>query len=555
MTNLQKRILVVEDENIVSMDLRLSLERLGYHVTGCVGTGEQAIASVRTEPPDLVLMDVQLRGDMDGTQAAAVIRQQFDVPVVYLTAYSNDATLEKARVTEPFGYILKPFEERELHVVIEMALFRKEAQTQHERLLKEQVARAAVESERKKLKFLAEAGERLAASMDLKGTLDDVVGLAVPELADWAALHVKEADRVRTLVVKHAGGGEHVIWELMRRYPLPEGHPRGYPRVIHTREPELRAQVDDEHLQAMALDGEHLHLLRALGTRSEICVPLVVRGEAFGALTLATGASGRVFGPEDLELVTDLARRCATAIDNARLYDAAQRAIALRDEFLSVAAHELRTPLTSLVLAFQRFEERLKGVGEPALGAKFTLLVQQFDRLTDLVERLLDLSRLSAGKLDIKPGRTDLARVVRDVVQRFEEEAHRAGTAVSVSGPLELVGVWDRTRLEQVLTNLVGNALKFSTGKPVEVSVQGEDGLASVTIRDHGIGIPEEKLPLIFERFGRGVPARSYGGLGLGLYVARQLVEAHGGQIRVTSAVGEGTTFSVDLPRRLEMST
>src|SRR5688572_28184037 len=144
---MRSRILIVEDESIVAMDLHASLLRLGYDAREPVGTGADAMRVIEQEVPDLVLMDIQLRGGMDGIETASLIRQRFDVPVIFLTAYSDDRTLERAQVTEPFGYLLKPFDERELHIVIEMALFRRGAQKEHEKLLQEQAARAAIEKE------------------------------------------------------------------------------------------------------------------------------------------------------------------------------------------------------------------------------------------------------------------------------------------------------------------------------------------------------------------------------------------------------------------------
>jgi signal transduction histidine kinase len=551
MTEAPKRILVVEDEEIVSVELRARLEHLGYQVTDCVSTGQQAIAAADSGRPALVLMDIHLRGAMDGVEAADHIRRTFDIPVIYLTGHTDDATVKRAQTTEAFGYMLKPFDERELQVLIEMTLFRHSAQKEHERLLQERAARAAGEKERLWLQFLTRAGERLSTSLDLTATLQEVASIVVPGLADCAALHVKdEGTRPRALVARHAAGADDLMWALLREHPPALEATRGYAHVIRTGLPELLPSIDLEAIAAG--DPERLRLLRALDVRALICVPLVIRGETFGALTLALAGSDRTYGRDDLDHAMALGRLCATAVDNARLYERAQSAIALRDEFLSVASHELRTPLASMVLAFQSIERGIKKLGDEPLGRKFGSISQQFDRLTELVERLLDVSRLSAGKLDIKVDEADLAQLAREVAGRFDEDARRAGSTLEVRGPSRLVGYWDRTRIEQILTNLIANALKFCSGKPVELLLEEQEGTVSFVVRDHGIGIPKEKLPHVFERFGRGVSARNYGGLGLGLYVTRQLVEAHGGHIRVASDVGEGTSFFVELPRAAE---
>jgi signal transduction histidine kinase len=550
MTELAPRILVVEDENIVAMDLRASLIRLGYEVTEAVRTGQQAIESAERHRPDTVLMDIRLSGDLDGIEAAEQITKRLDVPVVYLTAFSDEATLRRARVTGPFGYLLKPFDERELHIVIELALFRHRAQKEHEKLLREQAARAAIEKEHRWTQLLAEAGEQLSASLDVDATLQAVARLAVPRLADWAAVHRKEGGDVRTVTVHHAQGKEALLWELLRRYPPDPDLPHAYPFVVRTGKPELLPDMGDQFLASISEDPEHLQLLRALQLRAQMCVPLAVRGTVWGALTLAVSESGRSYELEDLEHAIELARRCAAALDNANLYQAAQDAIAVRDDFLSVASHELRTPLTAIVLGLQSIGRALRRLGDEGLLQRIARVHDQVGRLTGLVDALLDVSRIRAGKLDLKLEEFDLARLVHEVADRFAEPAELARCTLQVRTPAEIRGVWDSMRIDQVLTNLLSNALKFGAGQPVEVTAEGDDGSVRVVVRDQGIGIDREMLPRIFARFERGVSARNYGGLGLGLYITRQLVEAHGGRIEVDTNTEHGAAFIVQLPRR-----
>jgi signal transduction histidine kinase len=550
MTRTGKSILVVEDENIVAMDIRNSLTALGYSVTDCVGTGESAIESVEKHRPSLVLMDIHLRGEMDGIEAAEQILRRFDIPVVYVTAYSDEATLKRARVTEPYGYLLKPFDERELNIVIEMSLFRHTAQREHERLLQERAARAAIEKDHHWMQFLVAAGEHLSASLDLETTLGAIARLAVPQLADITLIQLKEGDEVRTVAVHHVGGKEELIWELLRRYPPDPFLPHGYPQVIRTGQPELLPSIGEGVLVASAVDAENLQLLRALGLRASVCVPLIARGEVFGAMTLAVAESNRVYGQEDLDHAMELARRCASAIDNARLYQEAQQAIVLRDEFLSVASHELRTPLASATLALQNVERSILRLAEESLNKKVKMILQQFSNLSELVDRLLDVSRLATGRVDIRPEELDLAELVRTIAIGLDDSARKAGTTLQVRVPARLEGSWDGLRIGQVLTNLIGNAIKFCGGQPIHVSLDGDEKKAVLIVRDRGIGIPADKLSRIFNRFERGVSARNYGGLGLGLYVARQLVEAHGGQIHAESEPSQGTSFVVELPRR-----
>ena len=543
------KILVVEDENIVAMDLRASLIALGYEVTDTAGTAREAVDSAQRRKPDLVLMDINLRGETDGIAAADVIRTRLALPVVYLTAFSDEPTLRRARVTEPFGYLLKPFDERELHIAVELAIYRHQAQREHENFLQEQAARTAIEERHRWVRFLAEAGAQLSATLDVRATLESLARLAVPHLADLAAVHFMEGREIRTAVIHHVEGKEGLVRELLGRHPPGADVPLGYPRVIRTGEPELLSEIGDEVLAGFAVDEENLRQLRNLGLRSQICVPLTVRGSTAGALTLGIIGSDRRFGQEDLDHAMELARRCATALENAQLYQAAREAIAVRDEFLSVASHELRTPLTSMLLTVQGLERVVQRSEDERLREKTGRVAHQLGRLIKLVDSLLDVSRIAAGRMELSTEEFDLSALAREVAARFMETARVNGSALEVRAPDRLVGVWDPMRVDQVLTNLLSNAVKFGAGKPIELAVQGDDAAVKLVVADRGIGISKEKIALVFDRFERAVPVRKYGGLGLGLYIARQLVEAHGGRIEVQSEPGQGATFIVHLPR------
>jgi len=279
-------------------------------------------------------------------------------------------------------------------------------------------------------------------------------------------------------------------------------------------------------------------------------VPLSVSGQTFGAMTFATADQRRRYDEEDLAVATDLAQRAALAIDNHRLYRSSKEAVALRDEFLSVASHELRTPVTSLQLAVQS----LLSIGDaPAQFLRQALesAERQTRRLGRLVDALLDVSRVQAGRLELQREPTDMVSVARDVARALAEDARRSGCAVTVeTGSDQLIGRWDRARLEQVATNLVSNAIKYGAGKPVVISVaHASDGRAQLSVRDRGIGVQPAERSRIFERFERAVSSRHYGGLGLGLYIVRRIVEAHDGRVWVDDAPGgEGALFTVELP-------
>jgi PAS domain S-box-containing protein len=225
----------------------------------------------------------------------------------------------------------------------------------------------------------------------------------------------------------------------------------------------------------------------------------------------------------------------------------AQQALNERDDFISVAAHELRTPLTALQLKLQglaragsieRKTERLGGA------------VRQTRRLTQLVDRLLDVSRIAQGRVEIRPETFDIAVLVRQVAEDFREPAVQARSPLQLHLAEQVHGTWDRLRIEEVLVNLLSNAVKYGAGKPIVVTLDAASDTVRLAVADQGIGIAPEDVGRIFGRFQRAAPIRNYGGMGLGLFITRHIVEAHGGTISVVSKVGEGATFVVELPSR-----
>lgn len=226
-----------------------------------------------------------------------------------------------------------------------------------------------------------------------------------------------------------------------------------------------------------------------------------------------------------------------------------KEAVRLRDEFLSIASHELRTPVSSLQLMIQGLTRGLVPPSPENILRAFGLAERQVGRLTRLIEELLEVSRLQAEQLTLQLEQVDLAAVTREVVQRFEADLKRASCPVSLYAARPVIGCWDRSKLEQIITNILANAIKFGSGNSIELTVEEEPiGSGRMVVTDHGIGIAPESLPYIFERFRRAVCARAYGGLGLGLYIVRSLVEAMGGTVRAESVLGSGSTFTVELP-------
>jgi len=272
-------------------------------------------------------------------------------------------------------------------------------------------------------------------------------------------------------------------------------------------------------------------------------------GAAIFALALMVFFSAVVW--RNAARIAESERRLLEAkAETARLYGEAQEAVRLRDTFLSVAGHELRTPLNALKLQLYNARRRALAADSTESDESLSRLQAQIDRLIALTNDLLDVSRIQSGRLLLDVSETDLADLARDVVSRLSEGAERAGSSLTLNADGAVRGTWDGFRLDQVLTNLIANALKFGRGRPVEVAVAGRDGEAFLSVRDEGIGIAAEDHARIFERFERAVEDRSFGGMGLGLWISKQIVEAHGGRLTVQSAPGSGARFEVALPLR-----
>ena len=249
------------------------------------------------------------------------------------------------------------------------------------------------------------------------------------------------------------------------------------------------------------------------------------------------------------ELIQALANATSVAIANAELYREAREAVRLRDEFLAIAAHELRTPIQTLQLSLEGALTTDEG---EARRRRIERGVRSLGALTELVERMLDVSRFTSGQLapTLAPDDVDLAAVAAEALERLVLAKVNGSAQARLEAPAPVVGRWDRVRLDQIVTNLLTNAMKYGENKPITVSVAVENGGAVLRVRDRGIGIAAADHARIFGAFERAVPATRYGGLGLGLYIARRLAESHGGTIALASAPGDGATFTVELPLR-----
>jgi PAS domain S-box-containing protein len=451
--------------------------------------------------------------------------------------------------------------------------------------------------------FVAEASRVLASSLDYEETLRTVARLAVPVLADWCAVDVLTEDgELRRLAVKHTDPEKvRLVEEIERRWPTAPDAPHGLASVVRTGQSELMSRIPEALLASMAQDEQHLRLVRELGLRSYICVPLLARGKVLGALSLVHAESGRAYDAADLAVAEDLARRAAVAIDNARLYgeteearrqleqqtgeleeaqaememahdelqrayevlaertrdaerarEAADEANAAKGAFLATMSHELRTPLNAIAGYTQLLEMGIHGeVSDPQREALEKIRRNQ-THLLGLINDVLNFAKIEAGQVQYALEDVGLDTTLAAVEPLIEPQirARRLAYRYRHGDPSVTVRA-DRERMEQVVLNLLTNAVKFTDpGGRVELWWEVEGRWARIHVCDTGRGIPADKLEAIFEPFVQVDPAltRAAEGTGLGLAISRDLARAMRGDLAARSREGEGSTFTLTLP-------
>jgi len=404
--------------------------------------------------------------------------------------------------------------------------------------------------------FLSRATVELNSSLDYTTTLATVARLAVPRMADWCAVDVVEDGELRRLAVAHVDPSKIAfVEELQRRYPTDPRSGRGTANILKTGKAEMIAEIPQALIEAAARDDHHLRLLRELELHSYIGVPMASTAGTFGAITLVTAESKRVYTAEDLEFARALADRAALAVEHARLFRAAERAKSeaehanrTKDDFLAMLGHELRNPLAPIVTAVDLMRQR-----PHADHTRERLTIErQVKHVVRLVDDLLDVSRIVHGRITLARERVELDHVVREALELagplIGERRH--DVAVRVEPGLAVLA--DPVRLIQVLSNLLMNAAKYTEpGGHISIGVERAGSEVLLRISDDGMGIAPDMLSRIFELFVQAPQTidRSRGGLGLGLPIVQSLVRSFGGTVSAESpGPGHGSRFVVRLP-------
>lgn len=515
-------ILLVDDRPNNLLSLRALLQRPDYNLV-LAASGPEALALVLRQDFAVILLDVAMPR-MDGFETAAIIREREQsklIPILFVTASVYDMEhVFRGYAVGAVDYLRKPVDPHAVRskvaVFVELYRQRKQIETQAGLL------RAAEVQMRRRAEVSLQQSEAL-----YQLTFEE------------APVGIGHADALGRLTRVNRRLGEIFRCDpesLIGRQLESLGE--GAEAVA------LAARLASVQAGRPLYNGEHrLSIAGQRAIWAELTLS-ALRDDPRGELR------------QLIVVVNDISERKQHELERARLVRELEEGIRTRDDFVAVAAHELKTPMTPLRLqSAGLMAELTRGEGpvnEEELRRRLGTIDRSARRLEALVDRLLDESRMSVGELPLELQAVDLVAVLEEAVARLQDDAERVGSAISLEAAGPVTGRWDPLHLDQAATNLLSNAIKYGGAQRVEVKVSSDRDTARFSVRDHGLGIPEDALERIFERFERVAPLRHYGGFGLGLWIVRRVVEAHGGRVTVWSRPNEGAEFMVELPRKLD---
>lgn len=403
--------------------------------------------------------------------------------------------------------------------------------------------------------YMLSHGSAISSSANYSHVIKSIMNAVIPRLADGCMVFIAEGEsHLRPLASFHSDPNIDTILQNFHSIHLSDSMPiEKWENIMIRNSPTLISHDTSISISALSSTNTQLRVLQEIHPNQLLIVPMHNEDKFVGCMILFKGHASRAFSDIDQDEVQGLSEYIAHALSNARILFNMQEEVRLREEHLSIASHELRTPLTSLLLQLQSVLKSIYNdpLAKLSIERLLTLLKNaqdQSNRLSNLIDSLLDRSRMIPGKLQLVHEHVDLSSMLKKIVDGYGEQVMRDGIELSLYTEGEIYGTWDPVKIEQVIANLVGNAIKYGNKKPVEVSARKIDDYALIQVKDQGIGIAQEKQTEIFKPFSRAVAKNEFEGLGLGLYIASQIIRAHQGEIAIASELGKGSLFTIKLP-------
>lgn len=403
--------------------------------------------------------------------------------------------------------------------------------------------------------FMNQVKSHLMSSIEIEKVIEKVAQASIPFLADGCMFDIVEGSTIRRIITKHRDPIKQTYMdELQAKYPPKIDSPQPTARCIRTGQAEFLKIVDPYIVKSNTYDDRHFQIITSIDIRSHISVPLIIRGRIIGALNLLVSTGRPLFDEKDFAAAQELARHASLAIDNAQLYRESKNAIQLRDDFISIASHELRTPITSMNLQLEVLNNLIEDLPQELNSARlmhkfFGNTKTQLKRLTRLVDDMLDISRISTGKLSLNLKNVYMNQLITELLERFKEQLATQNIESKFIYNNDVTLVCDPERMDQVITNFMTNAIRYGGKQPIHIHLEENENSVLIKVQDHGRGINKDDQERIFKRFERAHTEDDVNGLGLGLYINRQIVEEHQGQISLISEPGKGSVFIVQIPK------
>jgi len=528
------KILIVEDESIVALNIKNRLEELGYAVVAMLNSGEAALQVVDHNRPDLVLMDIKLKGTVDGIEAAALIRSRFQIPVVYLTAYSDEETVDRAKFTEPYGYILKPFEARDLCTTIEVSLHKHQMEQQ----LREREQWLATT-----LKSIGDA----VITTDSQGSITFMNPVA-EALTSWKQEEVLGSNLAQVFQTINEKTREVV--ENPAVVALREGVTVGLENhtLLITKEGN-EIPIDDS---AAPIKNDVGNILGAVLVFHDVTEQQQIKAileRTNEELEIRVAESTAQLRQANEQLRAEIAQRKHLESELLLALEKERELNELKSRIVATVSHEYRTPLTTILSSTEMLQQYGSRWTEDRKQKHFQRIQASVKYLTKLVNDVLFVNQAEAESLEFNPVPLDVEQVASGLVEEFHLQAVGQHTINFECQGVSTNPLLDERLIESMLRNLLSNAIKYSPqGSQVLFELVFERDAVVFRVSDQGIGIPSADQTKLFNAFFRGSNVGTTAGVGLGLLIVKECVDLHGGEILVESEVGVGTKFTVTLP-------